>query len=404
MSSPRDWQSLLSDPSYDIEFNGYLSNHVKHAVIALHRLQAPPERVEEYWDKYTKATPYDLSVEPVSVPWDQVTPVTAEEFVGLRGKKEKWQEQCVFLQKELVDKFNGVVDKLVQHYVPPLLPGMAGALTHTIIHLGWAIDAGNTWMIIEGIAYLNFAFVGLPERSLVPNAVSDATALSSLTRIAKQFHKDNLAHTWIEATKNRYDKDSGFHPELIPAGFQWELSKVLAHPHEVATHLPTWLDEKDLPSIWEELYRLTTTVYWATRDREGNGNFLVLHLITSLWGLEQVSKVIDDEDITRDALKHYYAVMVCLLSTSSGGFPTVDTLESAALELSLQNDNVQEGTSLWCSVVEKAIPEEEEHNIKLVYVMRELWRRYEGWAAFRRAANAFTLTPNIGPSQSEFKA
>ena len=53
--------------------------------------------------------------------------------------------------------------------------------------------------------------------------------------------------------------------------------------------------------------------------------------------------------------------------------------------------------------MEKGIAETEEHNIKLVYIMRELSNRYGGWSGFAEAAMAFTLTPNIGPESTEFK-
>ena len=36
-------ETLLNDQSYHIEFNGFLTNHVKHAVIALNRLGASPQ-------------------------------------------------------------------------------------------------------------------------------------------------------------------------------------------------------------------------------------------------------------------------------------------------------------------------------------------------------------------------
>ena len=36
---------LLDDQRYDIEFNGHLTNHVKHAVIALAGLGVPDERI-----------------------------------------------------------------------------------------------------------------------------------------------------------------------------------------------------------------------------------------------------------------------------------------------------------------------------------------------------------------------
>lgn len=43
--------ALLADDSYHIEFNSYLTNHVKHAIVALHGLQAPPATIQRYWDK-----------------------------------------------------------------------------------------------------------------------------------------------------------------------------------------------------------------------------------------------------------------------------------------------------------------------------------------------------------------
>lgn len=46
-------------------------------------------------------------------------------------------------------------------------------------------------------------------------------------------------------------------------------------------------------------------------------------------------------------------------------------------------------------MVARGIAEVEEHNIKLVYVMRELWKRYGYWVGFAEAAQAFTLTPNV---------
>ncbi len=40
-------ETLLNDQSYHIEFNGFLTNHVKHAVIALKRLEASPQRIQD---------------------------------------------------------------------------------------------------------------------------------------------------------------------------------------------------------------------------------------------------------------------------------------------------------------------------------------------------------------------
>jgi hypothetical protein len=42
-------QKLLSDQSFHMEFNKYLSNHAKHAVVALQGLGAPSEVIQRYW-------------------------------------------------------------------------------------------------------------------------------------------------------------------------------------------------------------------------------------------------------------------------------------------------------------------------------------------------------------------
>lgn len=59
-------QTLLSDKSYDIVFHGYLHNHVKHAVIALHGLQAPAEVIQRYWDMCASYTCVDSQIHVIS--------------------------------------------------------------------------------------------------------------------------------------------------------------------------------------------------------------------------------------------------------------------------------------------------------------------------------------------------
>ena len=69
------------------------------------------------------------------------------------------------------------------------------------------------------------------------------------------------------------------------------------------------------------------------------------------------------------------------------------------------NPHYSEGVQIWDHIIERAWREDEEHNIKLVYVCRELWRRYGHWRGFRAAAETFTPTPSIGPGVTkEFSA
>lgn len=381
---------------------GYLSNHAKHAIIALDRLQAPESRVQQYWDCYTTVTPYNLQLHRIDDDWESVKPIRDNaEWLELRGKKQKWQQQVAYMNQQLEHKYHGDAEKLVQAYATPdLLNGFAGALTHGIIHLGWAIDANSPWMIAEGLAYLNFCHLGVYPEKLKTASQDTAAAepMDSYLNVAKKFEEDNLQQEWVEKAKVAYDE--GFHPELVPAGFQWQAAKVLADAHPVATNLPAWLETLPLDQLWECMYRTTIWLYLATRDpRDGHGNFLVLHLITSLWGLEHISRVLDDEKVTRLALGQFYASSICLLATS--GFPPASLLQDIQTAEPIEgntNDLVD-----WEPIVKKGIAETEEHNIKLAYVVRELWNRYNHWNGFVEAAKSFTVTPNIGPQSTAFE-
>jgi len=408
-------QRLLSNNAYDIEFNGFLTNHVKHAIIALDKLQAPSSRVQEYWDTYTAVTPYDISIHPISTPWPQVIPATSKQFHEWKGQKQYFQEQVAFLQSELHGPtHNGNIDSLVQTYVPNLINGMVGALTHTIIHLGWGIDAQSSYMTIEGIAYLNFAHVGFNNNQLIWPSTSSTTTttttpptptmttinpvMESFMNVADIWYRDELQTTWIEDSKSSFDPQT-FHPELVPAGFQWEVSKVIAKPHPVATTIPSWVMTLPLDDVWEYLWRAITYIFLTTRDpNTKHSNFVVLHLLSSLWGLQQTLNIIKDETTTRNAIGHYYANVVVLLSASSKGFPTKQQLMEIQSEF--PSERVDSSDLDWTSTVTAGIAEEEEHNIKLVYVCRELWNKYGYWTGFSEAAKSFTVTPIISSSSS----
>jgi hypothetical protein len=393
-----------ADRSYDIEFHGYLSNHAKHAVIALDRLEASSERIQEYWDEYTSTTPYGLHLHKVDLDWDSDDVKSAiqdeKEWKKLRGKKQKWQELAMYLKKELDERFDGDTNQLIRTYATSdLLCGLAGALTHGIIHAGWAVDAQSPWMICEGLAYLNFCHLGVNPAKLRSSRHKEASPMESFVRVARTFEAQNLQGAWVDKAKAAYDES--FHPELVAAGLQWQLSKVLKDAHPVATDLPSWLkEEKSLDRLWECIYKTTVWLYLATRDEvDGHGNFVVLHLTTSLWGLEQICRVVGEEQVTREALRQFYASTICLLATS--GFPSSKALEDIQEEI--RHDEADEALD-WTPIVKRGIAETEEHNIKLVYVMKELWNRYDRWGGFSEAARSFTLTPNVGPSRIAFSS
>jgi hypothetical protein len=371
-------------------------------VIALDRLGAPEDRIPEYWNEYTQTTIYGHSLRPIKDDWNAMVPATLEEWKAWRGTKQHWPEQVMLMQKEL-QVLQGNTDLLVQRYAPDLLPGILGSLTHGVIHLGWAIEAESPWMICEGLAYLNFCYNGIDTSKFVYHAIEESSPMESVIRVADTFHTQSLQTEWVDVTSQQYD--ATFHPELVVAGFQWEIAKLAHNPHPIVSHLPTWVStsNESRQESWKQQYQTVTWIYLATRDAQGRGDFFVLHLITSLWGLEHVCRVLEQDasqhHVTHQAFAYFHAAILILLSVGEEGFPTVHALRDIQHQFPVdQNDPLDYN---WDRIVSHGIVESEEHNIKLVHVMKELWHRYDHWHGFSVAAQAFTLTESIGDADKE---
>ena len=75
-------ERLLNDQSYHIEFNVYLTNNVKHAVIALKGLGASPQRIKDYYDSYASCTTYGYGLEPQRLSEQTITQDNWQAYFG----------------------------------------------------------------------------------------------------------------------------------------------------------------------------------------------------------------------------------------------------------------------------------------------------------------------------------
>ncbi|GGW75704.1 questin oxidase family protein [Streptomyces caelestis] len=380
---------LLSDRTHHIEFNGHLTNHVKHAVVALAGLGVEPERISAYHDNYVKLTPYGFPVEPARRA--RLT-ITDDNWLQFLGQRTDFAAYCDFFDRR--ERELGMPEVL-RRYLPHLLPGWVGALQHATIHLGWALDAGNRWMAIEGLAYLAFAHVSChPERARpADSGHAEEKPKDSLMRIAG-FWEENRPELgpWVEnLVKDTTAEAVGdIHPELLRSGLQYRIARMLGEGHPLIDATPTWSTAQDPVTSWDDLTYLVTLLYLVEP-----GDFLLLHLITSLHAMRHIADALP-ADQRHDAVRYYWTGILGVLF-SRGHFPrprklaALDSLFDAAL------DDLEDPrwAREWDWLVARAVEEEEEHNPKLVYVMREMWRRSGGMSLYRVAAGQFTATPEL---------
>jgi hypothetical protein len=387
---------LLNDRAYHIEFNGHLSNHVKHAVVALAGLGAPPQRIKAYYDTYAKLTPYGYGLEPPKPSKHAISAATWDQHLG---KRTSYSAYCEFLDQQ--ERELGL-DELLRRYLVPLLPGWVGAFTHAAIHLGWALDVNHRWMIIEGLAYMAFAHVSChPERAIaVPGGRhAGEQAVDSLLRIAGAWDADRDAlRAWVAGLLA--DTTSGaaaaIHPELMRSGLQYRIARLLGAGHPLIYETPAWIHAQELSASWEQLYHVVTLLYLAHP-----GDFVLLHLITSLYAMEQIAARLP-ADQRRYVVQCFWIGMLCIVF-SSGDFPPREKLAAlhATYRDALDGPTQPAVVKDWDQIVARAIAEEEEHNPKMVYVLQRVWRRTGGRTVYRVAAAQFTTTPELPKSFEE---
>ncbi|MFI2073482.1 questin oxidase family protein [Streptomyces triculaminicus] len=388
-------EQLLDDRSHHIEFNGHLSNHVKHAVVALARLGAAPERIKAYYDGYATLTTYGYGLEPARPARSRVTEDNWKDYLG---RRTDFTALCEFFDRQ--ERELGM-DEVLRRYVPTLLPGWVGAFTHATIHLGWALDAGNRWMTIEGLAYMVFSYVSChPEQVSAPDdGPADASPLDSLFRVAGAWDDDRDAlRDWAREIGTVPDGElpAGIHPELARSGLQYRNARMLAEGHPLIDDIPAWIAGQPVAASWEQLYYAVTLLYLSRP-----GDFVLLHLLTSLHAMEQIADRLP-EDLRRYAVTCFWTGMLGVVFALAD-FPGESKLKAlhSAFGEAVDAGDRDVWAADWRLTVARSFEEEEEHNPKLVYVMRLLWERTSGRSVYRHAAAQFTATPALPPSFEE---
>lgn len=129
--------------------------------------------------RYTALTPYGYHLESARSEED---PLAQADYEKLLGSKERYPDLLRF--------FNGQVeehgmDAVLAEFMPRLIQGAAGALTHGIIHLGWGLDGESRWMATEGTFFpYHVAFsgnLGLYARLFVDQRCIDRVSSADLT-------------------------------------------------------------------------------------------------------------------------------------------------------------------------------------------------------------------------------
>ena len=373
-------REMLADNSYHIEFHGYLTNHRKHAVIALRGLGAEAGFIQNYVDDYAKNT-YGFGLEE---PKPSPAVVTDENWREMFGRHQNFNSMVHYVTSR--SKEVGV-DAVLKQLVPELIAGGIGSLVHGMIHLGWAIHAKHEKMIIEGIAYLAFSFVDChPER--MSGRYEDISPVDSLLRLAGEWTNHPELGQWVDGVVAAEPMPSL--QVLEGTGAQLKISQVLDAGHPLLDSELAWFSSTSIPSLWSQLEYAVGLLFAAKP-----GDFVVLHLVTGLFGMEQIVSKLNDDDARKAARCFWKSAIAVLMALKA--FPEEKELSSVHDKYEGMKDDPENAdvAADWKDMYDRALADKEEHNAKLVYVMKNWWVKSEYKSLFREAATHFTTTPII---------
>lgn len=377
---------LLDDRSHHIEFNGHLTNHVKHAVVALAGLGAPEPLIRQYYKNYAQLTAYGFPLEPARPSEHVIDSRNWREFLGQRVY---YAAYTAFFDGEIARLGVGAA---VARYAPELLRGWIGAFTHAAIHLGWAVWADHPGMSAEALAYLAFSFVPVIGETGRPAGRPEPDPWRSLLAVSREWAHDDEFRAAVRTVISNTDAVTQLHPELNRSGLQARVAAV-AHSGlaELAGESP-WAATLS-PEIRRDAVRRVVTLLYLAEP----GDFVVLHLITSLFALEVVARTLDSEQDAARLYDLYWAGARIILAAEQKIPAPEKLLELDELYPDDHRDDAGFAEAEFDVIARRSWLEEEEHNPKLVFVLHQWWNE-RGWSAYRHAAGQFTRTPELPPS------
>lgn len=317
-----------STHAFRIEYGGYLSNHLLHGVVALRDLGASTEQMQRFAAQYAeKLEPDEVPVDSPEA--DNQDDLSEEQLKALVGKRERYGALRAFYFRE-IERLG--VDGAVAKHLPGLIGGLAGALLHGLIQLGYAYHLGGDDLVAEGIAYLHFASLSFDEPAAASKPQGEKTKLtrSAAAQLASSVASDEFLVSEVATRVAR--------PPLVDLDIGWIQQGVNAlsgHPERGSAAA--------FAHIWDIVHSLDLNefngsvaldfVMWLYVMVDHN-DFVVLHAVTSAWSLRQLEHLLEPTDRARAWRVWLHVALSALVVAKVHDYKPSDVCEKCDAQLS----------------------------------------------------------------------
>jgi hypothetical protein len=348
---------------FRIEYGGYLSNHLLHGVVALHDLGASKHKIDDFAAHYAQKLEGEGPDHPDVMDQDGIASVllSEEEARALLGQRSNYDALLGYYAHDV--KTLGI-DGAVRKSLPLLVGGLAGALLHGMIQLGYSYHIGGDRLVAEGLAYQHFSYLSFDE----PPSGSAKEPLRQLTR--EEAFKVVDAVTSNEFLLSEQDRLVADAPlkDLDIGWIQRGVNALSGHPERGSAAA--------FALIWDTVHEYDFThfdgsdaldlILWLYVMIKHN-DFVVLHAVTSAWSIQQLEHLLSPSDRARGWRVWLHVTLSAIVTARVRDFHEEDVCVQAGGNV---NANLETLPS-WSQLREKAIAlpgYPDEHVYKLVQV------------------------------------
>jgi Questin oxidase-like len=334
---------------FDAEYGASLSNHLPMALAALARLGASDERLHEFGERYARR----LHAAPPLAPWP-----AGEPWRALLGQPLAWPGYRQLFRDWI--EHEGAAGVLAQA-LPTLMQGVAAAAFHGPIRVAYALAANHADELVDGLAYWASRWfacgVALADQVAEPLGATTAepaaeSAAASTSSSTPEPAPDSVADP-LPVLDRASALVAGLRNALQAAPLiSLRMALVAAHPRFAATAAALHIDARaTLPRLAQ----------LAAERHAAEGDFTVLHLVTSAHAMQVLLPWLDEAD-RRPALVYYAAAYIAAWATR----PRAPTAPHGTPVLP------------WDDLAARAVASDDDHVIKLVDSARELEAAFGG--------------------------
>ncbi|KAJ9059360.1 hypothetical protein DSO57_1003185 [Entomophthora muscae] len=273
-------------------------------------------------------------LEPISEAKYVVTDKNWQEFIG---RPDSYASYLKYFDQQVSEQ--GHIATL-KKYLPQLIPGLAGAALHPLIHLGYSVEFNLPLAAAEGLAYACSSYYAPGEA--IDEVVAKESAKDSCLQLITQFPFE----------KSKYENEGKKGSALLTkmGGF------IKKHGVDLVNLCSDWACTVDNVSEKTQDLTLGTVKIFDGSYRQGTMDFFLVHALTGNHSVCALMEILDAKDQVRLLNLNFMALTILY---AVQGVPSI--------HIDSSNNMVYEGLSTsWEELAARASESDDSHVIKAV--------------------------------------